>query len=130
KLELSALLDELRYGPPPAARVTRFEVCPVEPLRLRGFEIRGSLRQASPTVRISPDLAICGDCLREMNDPSDRRYHFPYINCTNCGPRYSIIRQLPYDRAGTTMQGWPLCEACRREYENPLDRRHHAQPTA
>ena len=128
--ELEAFLDELRSAPPPPACIAQFEVGHAEPQGLSDFEIRASRRESSPTVRISPDLAICAECLRELNDPGDRRYRYPYINCTNCGPRYSIIKQLPYDRPGTTMAAWPLCTRCQREYENPLDRRHHAQPTA
>ncbi len=94
------------------------------------FEIRASAGAAAPTVRISPDLALCDACRRELFDPSDRRYGYPYVNCTHCGPRYSVVRGLPYDRPNTTMRGWPLCADCRREYEDPADRRFHAQPVA
>lgn len=128
--ELAAFIDELRSNPPPAASIADFVVREVAPRDCAGFQIRDSLRENSPTVRISPDLAVCDDCLRELNDKADRRHRYPYINCTNCGPRYSIIRSLPYDRANTTMAAWQLCPACRVEYENPLDRRYHAQPTA
>ncbi len=94
------------------------------------FQIVASQRSGPATTRISPDLAVCADCLAELGDPADRRYSYPYINCTNCGPRYSIVRRLPYDRANTTLAEWPLCPACRAEYTAPLDRRYHAQPAA
>ncbi len=115
---------------PAPARISEVQIDDAPAAGLTGFEIRASRRDDAPTVRMSPDLAVCHDCLREMNDPADRRYRYAYINCTNCGPRYSIIQRLPYDRPNTTMSGWQLCEACRAEYTDPLDRRYHAQPTA
>lgn len=129
-LDVQAFVEQLPQRAPHAAIVARVEV---ENTALEGhasFEIRASERDGAPTTRISPDLAACPRCLDEMRDPADRRYGYPYINCTECGPRYSIVLGLPYDRSQTTMSAWPLCEACRREYEDPLDRRFHAQPTA
>ena len=87
-------------------------------------------REARPTVRISPDLPVCDDCLAELFDPRDPRYQYPYINCTNCGPRYTVIRNLPYDRPNTTMAPWTLDELCAAEYGDPANRRFHAQPVA
>lgn len=120
----------IRSDAPSAARVDVVETASVAWQGFRSFEIRRSERSGTPTVRISPDLPVCADCLRELFDPSNRRYRYPYINCTNCGPRYSIVRGLPYDRPQTTMRDWPMCNECRAEYENPLDRRFHAQPVA
>ncbi len=120
----------VRDHPPPAAHVASFDVIPAEILGFHAFEIRESTGGEAPTVRISPDLAVCDDCLRELFDPADRRFGYPYINCTNCGPRYSIVLELPYDRPRTVMRDWPLCAQCRREYEDPSDRRFHAQPVA
>ncbi|WP_024822165.1 carbamoyltransferase HypF [Aminobacterium mobile] len=94
------------------------------------FTIEKSLRLEHQRVLIPPDIATCDDCLREMNDPSNRRYHYPFINCTNCGPRYTIIQDLPYDRPLTTMSSFTMCEECQREYDTPLNRRYHAQPNA
>lgn len=94
------------------------------------FEIRHSEADAARTTLVSPDIATCPDCLRELFNPADRRYHYPFINCTNCGPRFTIIRDLPYDRPATSMAAFPLCPECAAEYADPLDRRFHAQPDA
>jgi hydrogenase maturation protein HypF len=127
---IAALLNELEAAPPPAARIAHLDS---EPAAVEGhtrFAIRTSERRERPTVRIAPDLPVCDACLAEMRDPHDRRRGYPYISCTDCGPRYSIVLGLPYDRPLTTMRAWPLCEACEREYRDPLDRRFHAQPLA
>lgn len=127
---IARFVEAVRNDPPPAARVASFDVTPVEIAGLQTFEIRRSTGGDAPTVRISPDLAVCADCLRELFDPTDRRFWYPYINCTNCGPRYSVVLGLPYDRPRTVMREWPLCERCRSEYEDPANRRFHAQPVA
>lgn len=127
---IARFVDAVRDGPPPAAHVASFDVAPVAVAGFDAFEIRESTSGETPTVRISPDLAVCDDCLRELFDPADRRFGYPYINCTNCGPRYSIVEGLPYDRPRTVMRDWPLCDECRGEYEDPADRRFHAQPVA
>lgn len=131
--QTAALADFLRSieaTPPPAARIAALDVAAAALQGCAGFVIRESVRQDVPTVRVSPDLPVCAACLRELFDPSDRRYRYPYINCTDCGPRYSIIEELPYDRPGTTMSAWPMCAACKSEYHDPMDRRFHAQPVA
>jgi hydrogenase maturation protein HypF len=116
--------------PPSASRITTFEIEGVPAAGYGGFEILDSAAGDPPTVRISPDLPVCPACLAELFDPADRRYGYPYINCTDCGPRYSIVLGLPYDRSRTTMRDWPMCADCAREYHDPLDRRFHAQPVA
>lgn len=128
--DLDAFIQALRTQAPNAARIESIESADAEPLALRDFQIRSSDLAASPTTKISPDLPTCSDCLDELFDAGSRRYLYPYINCTACGPRYSIVRSLPYDRPNTTMQRWPLCPECQREYDDPTNRRHHAQPTA
>lgn len=116
---------------PPAARVESVVVLEQGPASdAVGFDIIGSQDDAQATTLISPDLPVCPDCLRELFDPTDRRYRYPFINCTNCGPRYSIITALPYDRPLTTMKDFAMCPRCQAEYDDPLDRRFHAQPTA
>jgi len=127
---LQAFLDELKAQPPAAASIVTVRVLPVEATGFREFLILTSKHESKPTVRISPDLPVCEACLRELFDTRNRRYLYPYINCTNCGPRYTVIRSLPYDRANTTMAQWPLDSYCAGEYEDPANRRFHAQPVA
>jgi hydrogenase maturation protein HypF len=127
---VDAFLRELQAQPPPAARIASLDVRLAEPAGFTDFSIRESRSRAQPSVRISPDLPVCEECLRELFDPTDRRYLYPYINCTNCGPRYTITQALPYDRPNTTMNAWPLDEACARQYRDPADRRFHAQPVS
>jgi hydrogenase maturation protein HypF len=127
---LEAFLRDLKAQPPSAASIAEIDVQPAEPFGLQEFTIRTSQRRERPTVRISPDLPVCDECLRELFDPADQRYWYPYINCTNCGPRYTVVLALPYDRPSTTMKDWPLDDYCAAEYSNPADRRFHAQPVA
>ena len=132
---LDAFAAALSEHAPAAARVERVEVVDLaangwDTANERGFRIIASQDQTAHTTLISPDIATCDDCLRELFDPADRRYHYPFINCTNCGPRFTIIRSLPYDRAATSMDRFPMCPACAAEYADPLDRRFHAQPDA
>lgn len=120
---------------PAAARVEYVEVVDLaahgwDTANEQGFRIVASQDQTAHTTLVSPDIATCDDCLRELFDPADRRYHYPFINCTNCGPRFTIIRSLPYDRAATSMNCFPMCPKCAAEYADPLDRRFHAQPDA
>lgn len=127
---LDAFIASIRANPPPAARIADISAASAMSQGFTDFRIRSSEKNEAPTVRVSPDLPVCDACLREMRDPSDRRFGYPYINCTNCGPRYSILVALPYDRPNTTMRDWPMCSACQAEYLDPLDRRFHAQPVA
>jgi hydrogenase maturation protein HypF len=120
----------LEHNPPPLARIDSIEKQPGTANGYEQFEILTSQSQSGDFIPISPDMSICPDCQRELFDPSDRRYRYPFINCTNCGPRFTIIQDIPYDRPQTTMSGFTLCPACQHEYENPLDRRFHAQPVA
>ncbi len=132
---LDAFVAALSEHAPAAARVEHVEVVDLaangwDAANEEGFRIVASQDQTAHTTLVSPDIATCDDCLRELFDPADRRYHYPFINCTNCGPRFTIIRSLPYDRAATSMDRFPMCPECAAEYTNPLDRRFHAQPDA
>lgn len=132
---LDAFVAALSEHAPAAARVERVDIADLGPggwnaANEQGFRIVASQDQTAHTTLVSPDIATCDDCLRELFDPADRRYHYPFINCTNCGPRFTIIRSLPYDRAATSMDRFPMCPACAAEYADPLDRRFHAQPDA
>ncbi|MEO8128362.1 MAG: carbamoyltransferase HypF [Bryobacteraceae bacterium] len=127
---LDAFVQSLTAGGPPAARITAIDVQPATAAGFDDFTIRHSELLDAPTARISPDLPVCDACLAELFDPSNPRHHYPYINCTNCGPRYSVVLELPYDRANTTMKGWPLDSYCGEQFQNPADRRFHAQPVA
>ncbi len=115
---------------PPRAIVQGLETKHLDPVGHHGFEVRETREQGAATTLVLPDIAVCDDCLRELFDPGDRRFGYPFINCTNCGPRFTIIESIPYDRARTTMARFVMCPACRAEYEDPRDRRFHAQPNA
>ena len=115
---------------PPLSRVLTVRRRDLPTLGFSGFTIKPSLTDPNELTLLCPDVALCPDCLRELRNPVDRRYHYPFINCTNCGPRYTIVESLPYDRPATTMRGFPLCDACRAEYTDVSDRRYHAQPVA
>ena len=117
-------------APPPLAVVERQEVSYLPVAGYQGFEIRPSTSGEERLALISPDITLCGDCRQELFDSEDRRFRYPFINCTNCGPRFTIIEDIPYDRAKTTMASFPMCPACNREYHDPADRRFHAQPNA
>lgn len=132
---LDEFVDALSEHAPAASRVEHVELMDLAPgdwnaANEQGFRIVASQDQTAHTTLISPDIATCDDCLRELFDPADRRFHYPFINCTNCGPRFTIIRSLPYDRAATSMDRFPMCPTCAAEYADPLDRRFHAQPDA
>jgi len=115
---------------PPLARIKNISRSNIDPLGERQFQIKTSGRSGSASAEVTIDTAVCRDCLREMSDPSDRRFKYPFINCTNCGPRYTIVTSIPYDRPNTTMKKFHMCPQCSREYQDPADRRFHAQPIA
>ena len=128
---LAAFCGRISSDAPPLAVVQSVTHEPMEPAGDRGFSIEQS-RGSGGTVRtlVAPDTATCADCLAEMSDPGDRRYRHAFITCTHCGPRFTIVTGLPYDRAHTTMERFPMCERCAREYGDPADRRFHAQPVS
>ncbi len=127
---LQTFVDRLRADHPAGSHIRSVESSWVRPTGSGEFEIRSSSSQGVFTAAIMPDMATCPDCLREMLDPANRRHRYPFINCTRCGPRFSIIQALPYDRAHTSMKKFKMCDACQAEYDNPADRRYHAQPNA
>ncbi|BAU48741.1 hydrogenase maturation protein HypF [Sulfurifustis variabilis] len=127
---LDAFARALLAEAPPLARPRVVRMEPIDAGALVDFEIRASEARGAAAVHVPPDYYACPDCVREMRDPNDRRYRYPFINCTQCGPRYTLIARLPYDRPNTSMAGFALCPECRREYEDPLDRRFHAEPVA
>lgn len=127
---LKRFLARLHSEKPPLSRIDRMDVIELEPIHLRGFAIAPSETAGERTALVMPDIAVCADCLREMRDPADRRHRYPFINCAHCGPRFSILESLPYDRPNTTMKRFRMCAQCRAEYEDPSNRRFHAEPIA
>ncbi len=128
---VARFLERLPAERPPLARIDSLEVEELSPTgACGGFAILGSAAGEATEALISPDIATCDACLAELRDPSDRRFRYPFINCTDCGPRFTIVRGVPYDRALTTMAGFTMCDSCRAEYEDPANRRFHAQPNA
>ena len=127
---VETFLERLPREAPPLAAVERVSSRVLEPTGEPGFTIRESPTGGQPDALVSPDSATCPDCLAELFDPADRRHRYPFVNCTNCGPRFTIVTGVPYDRPLTTMAGFDMCDACRAEYEDPGDRRFHAQPNA
>lgn len=129
RTELERFVSDVPEKAPALALIERVELSFTEELaHYTGFEIRASRTETTRNTLISPDVGICADCLRELNDPRDRRYRYPFINCTNCGPRFTIIKDIPYDRVKTSMSAFPMCPDCEREYHEITDRRYHAQP--
>jgi len=120
-------IKTLKENLPPLAKIDTIKKEILPPKNYKTFEIAYS-KDTIKTTSISPDIAVCEDCLKEMFDKSNRRYLYPFINCTNCGPRYTIIENIPYDRKNTSMKKFKMCENCKKEYTNPLDRRFHAEP--
>jgi hydrogenase maturation protein HypF len=127
---LENFVRDLQAQPPAAATISEIDIQPASPTGIEDFTIRESEHGERTSTRVSPDLPVCEACLSEMSNPANRRYGYPYINCTNCGPRYTVILALPYDRPNTTMKTWLLDSVCSGEYHDPTDRRFHAQPIA
>ncbi len=126
--DAAEFLSALESDAPPLARIDSITVSEIEYRPVEGFSIRESEDSGEALLRISPDISICDDCRRELFDPKDRRHRYPFINCVNCGPRFSIIESLPYDRPRTSMRAFNMCAACASEYADPACRRYHAQP--
>jgi hydrogenase maturation protein HypF len=127
---LDRFLTELKTPPPPLSRIETVAWESRPTAQESSFRIETSDASVASSIFVSPDVATCDACLAEFFDPSDRRYHYPFLNCTHCGPRLTIIQGAPYDRSRTTMAAFPMCPACRAEYDDPSNRRFHAQPTA
>lgn len=126
---VNLFLNLLRSSPPPLAKIERIELEKVPPKNYGSLEIVGSREESERKVLIPPDVATCSDCKSDILNPEDRRYMYPFTNCTNCGPRFTIVYKLPYDRENTSMARFEMCEECKKEYHDPEDRRFHAQPT-
>ena len=127
---ISTFLRRLRHEVPSIARIDEIktEICPPQGATI--FQIRDSSFEGEKGQIVSPDVATCSDCLTDLMDPTNRRYRYPFTNCTNCGPRFTIITDMPYDRPSTTMRSFTMCPDCQEEYDTPQDRRFHAQPNA
>ena len=130
KTIIDEFYSRLRTESPVLSQITESSITQIDSVREDNFVIKESKKDSLPTTLISPDIATCGDCLRELFDPADRRYCYPFINCTNCGPRYTIVESIPYDRPKTSMKVFPMCADCLEEYNDPANRRFHAQPNA
>jgi hydrogenase maturation protein HypF len=128
--DIEGFLKAIREKAPPAARIEEITATAGPTAGYEKFEIKGSVAEAGKYQLVSPDIATCPDCLKEIFDPKDRRYRYPFTNCTSCGPRFTIIADIPYDRPNTTMKKFRMCPECQREYDDPFDRRFHAQPNA
>ncbi|EDP73428.1 acylphosphatase, partial [Hydrogenivirga sp. 128-5-R1-1] len=128
--DINQFLISIHTEKPPLAHIFSQEIEQLPQAKFKDFEIRSSKAVGKKEVFILPDISTCEECLKELNDPKNRRYRYPFINCTNCGPRFTIIEKLPYDRPNTTMKKFKMCLDCESEYNNPEDRRFHAQPNA
>ena len=127
---LEAFISQIKIKSPPASKINKIYVKEIPLKDEYDFRIEDSLIKSPQRIYLPKDLSICKECLNELFNPDDRRYLYPFINCTNCGPRYSIIEKLPYDRKNTTMLDFPMCEECLKEYNDPITRRYHAEPNA
>jgi hydrogenase maturation protein HypF len=127
---ITSFMESVVTSPPPLAHIASVRWTDIPFKNQQSFEITQSKSRRERSALISPDAGICEDCSRELLDPLDRRFRYPFINCTNCGPRYTIIKDIPYDRIATTMASFKMCPVCQKEYEDPVDRRFHAQPNA
>ena len=127
---LTHFQNRLRQEMPPLAQITDFNSNEIPLKNDERFIIMQSEYKGDSSVLISPDMSLCEDCMREMLVPGNRRFHYPFLNCTNCGPRFTIISDTPYDRVNTSMIEFQMCEECDKEYHDPADRRFHAQPNA